>query len=211
MATPRKKVVKEVAVAEEIKAAASTEINYNLLQDIVKATQERGFINITHDDLNALEVNGYIECNLNVETKDGFAWRASEKGINYFMVAPNKTEKKIAVKHNFEVGSFDLNNVPAKEKGKRGRTSKYDFDSLTEINLFIFVPDAEVKKVNASVIAHNNKYAVATGETREVSRKPKGGTEKVTKNVPVMAFTKEFKVYPYTLNGVNGSAIVRIK
>lgn len=211
------KKVKEV-VAEIINDVASATINEELLTTLVAETRKNGFINITHIDLALLEAEGYVEVNKNSETTNanGYAWRATEKGINFIMGAP-KTEKKIAVKHVFNIAEFNPENVVAKAtSGKRGRTSKYDFDALVNVNTYMFVPASEkypnpAASLVATVTAQNMKHAVPTGEMRTVSRKPKGGTEKVSKEVPVMEFVKEFKVVAYTENGVSGAAIVRIK
>jgi hypothetical protein len=213
MAKPKK--VKEVA-AELVSDIAMATINEDLLTTLVSDTRKNGFINITHIDLALLEANGYVEVNKANETEKGFAWRATEKGINFIMGTPTKTEKKTAVKHTFVIGAFDPNNIVLKAKSRAGRTSKYDFDALVDVNTYMFVPATEKQpkpatSLVATVNAQNLKHAVPTGEMRTVSRKPKGGTEKVSKEVPVMAFNKEFKVVAYTQDGVSGAAIVRIK
>jgi hypothetical protein len=210
-----KKVVNQV-VTTDVEFVEGTTVNEELLITLVNETRKNGFINMTDDNLVALEAAGYAEVNKTNPSSNGFAWRATTKGINYIMGNPNKAEKKTAVKHVFAIAAFDPNNVIAKIKSRAGRTSKYDFDALTEPNMFMFVPATEKQpnpaaSLTATVNAHNLKYAVATGEMRTVSRKPKGGTEKVSKEVPVMAFNKEFKVVAYTQDGVSGAAIVRIK
>jgi hypothetical protein len=204
------------AVNEAFNEAAVNEaaVNEDLLDTLVYETRKNGFINITHKDLASLEANNYAEVNRNNETNKGFAWRATEKGIKFMTGVPT-TEKK-TVKHVFAIGAFNPANVVAKEKVKRGRTSKYDFNALETVNTFIFVPATDKqpephKSLVSTVNTANMKYAVDSGETREVSRKPRGGTEKITKTVPVMTFEREFAVYPYTQDGVNGAAIVRIK
>jgi hypothetical protein len=209
------KKIKEVA-AEVINEVASATINEELLTTLVSETRKNGFINITHVDLALLEANEYVEVNKANETEKGFAWRATDKGIKFIMSTPTKTEKKTTVKHVFTIAAFDPSNVVVKAKSRAGRTSKYDFDALVEVNTFMFVPATE-KQPNpaaslvATVNAQNLKHAVPTGEMRTVSRKPKGGTEKISKEVPVMAFNKEFKVVAYTQGGISGAAIVRIK
>lgn len=208
-------MAKKIKVKVEEEVVENTTVNEELLTMLVHETRKNGFVHINNLELSALENLGYAEVNNSKETEAGFAWRATEKGIKYIMGSETKTKVE-SVKHVFAIGAFNPENVIAKAKGTRGRTSKYDFDSLVEVNTFMFVPATEKVpnphiSLASTVLNHNAKYAVPSGETREVSRKPKGGTEKVTKFVPIMNYTKEFAVYPYTQEGVYGAAIVRIK
>ncbi len=104
--------------------------------------------------------------------------------------------------------------LPASKRGNRtggGAPKKYPFDQL-ELNQTFFVPvSAEnadpVKKLGSTVSSANMRYAVETGETKQVERTVRGPGNKAvkdgngnnvreTKTVPVYKATRKFTIRP---------------
>lgn len=190
-----------------------------LLADIKAATARKGYGFYSPTGLENLVNNELIEINYDIKNpKNGkqFAVRTTDKGNNFTMAKKNVIEATESV-GTFAVGKFDRSAVKAKAKtGRRGRESKYHLDRLNE-GEFIFVPvnekhadsDAVAKSLAGTVQAANKKFAVETGEMKTIARKAKGGTEKIEKVIPVLSYTRKYAVYGYSMNGVDGAAIVR--
>lgn len=194
--------------------------DYELLTYIASETEKNGFVYTAVAGTQIYADAGLIEINTGMRNHNGdCATRITDKGKEIIMakkIAP--VETAAPVNSNLVIGSFDFSTVKPKVSSKRrGREAKYNIDALAP-GQFIFVPvsekhptdEAVAKSLTGTIQAANRKFAVATGETKVMKRKNKETGEAVEKQLPKLALTREFKAFPYIVDGVPGAAIVRV-
>jgi len=197
-------------MAKAAKSVAKTAVNMQLLSAIKSGS-------VTHvSQTEAVEAGlnhdpALVEVNLDPSViVDGKApVRLSEAGNAMVNGAANQAAP---VASAFTI----MSNVPlpASKRGNRvggGAPKKYPFDQL-EVNQTFFVaataenPDP-VKKLGSTVSSANMRYAVETGETKQVERTVRGPGNKAvkdgngnnvreTKTVPVYKQTRKFAIRP---------------
>jgi hypothetical protein len=196
------------------------------LRRLDRASEEKGYVFRTPEDVAQAEKLGYVEVNRELvdDLDTMFACRVTERGMlfaypegketkaeptlivepanpdNYYLYRtdpPKPTANEPKKETHMEI---QIENVPMPEKRTRKkRELKYPFESL-EVGQSFFV-DVEPKAITGSVINANARFAVATGETR-VNRKGK--------TVPVMIQTRKFQAQADEKDGVQGTRIGRI-
>lgn len=197
-----------------------------LLERIVKATAEHGFLHVDEKEAAPLVAAGLIEVNPSMKDEvDNVAARAimaqqsndNQAGANE--AAPNtNTEGTQAMtaqspaatpaKTGFTIASVAL--PAAKRGGRQGET--YPFDQL-EIGQSFFVPatadrDNPAKSLASTVTSANERYSeVVAGEFR-VNRK--GREVPVTKQLRTFSIRSVEDGAPWGHPGVKGAAIGRV-
>jgi hypothetical protein len=140
--------------------------------------------------------------------------RITTHGANYLQNEPKET--KVVTQYAIIKNAV----LPPRRRGGfggHGAPQRYPFDSL-EVGDTFFVPVSEkvpdpVKSLGSSISVANLRYAVDTGETRDVERSVRGAKNKLvldengkkimeTKTVPVLDFKRKF-----TIRGVQGGKI----
>jgi|ERR1700743_1924957 len=170
-------------------AQSASGVDMDLLKKIVAATESGNHVFITQAEGTPLidHVPRLIDVNLAITEGDKAAAKATAEGIA-MVKGEVQTISAGDVGKLDVLGEFQLMSgieLPASRRGqglRGGRANKYPFDKMEVGNTF-FVPVSEeipnpLKTLGSTVASANMRYAVETGQTKEVERTKRGPDRK---------------------------------